>query len=172
MYGRNIYASISQVVDEMFNNYLSRPNVRQPIFTQYCDGRRVTCPNWLSQWGSKSLGDQGYSAVEILRYYYGSNIYINSTLGVSGIPSSWPGYNLGVGASGDKVRQLQEQLNRISRAYPRIPTVTADGVFGEGTANAVRTFQQVFGLPANGIVDYPTWYKISQIYVGVSRIAE
>lgn len=172
MYGRNIYASISQVVDEMFNNFLSRPNVRQPIFTQYCDGQRVTCPNWLSQWGSKSLGDQGYSAVEILRYYYGSNIYINSTLGVSGIPSSWSGYNLGVGASGDKVRQLQEQLNRIARAYPRIPMVTVDGVFGEGTANAVRTFQQVFGLPANGIVDYPTWYKISQIYVGVTRIAE
>lgn len=172
MYGRNIYSSISRVVDEMFNNFLSRPNVRQPIFTQYCDGQRVTCPNWLSQWGSKSLADQGYSAAEILRYYYGSNIYINSTTGVSGIPSSWPGYNLSVGASGDKVRQLQEQLNRISRSYPKIPTVTVDGVFGEGTANAVRTFQQVFGLPANGIVDYPTWYKISQIYVGVTRIAE
>lgn len=172
MYGRNIYSNISQIVDEMFNNFLSRPNVRQPIFTQYCDGERVTCPNWLSQWGSKSLGDQGYSAIEILRYYYGSSIYINSTLGVSGIPSSWPGYNLGIGASGAKVRQLQEQLNRISRAYPRIPTVTVDGVFGNGTANAVRTFQQVFGLPASGIVDYPTWYRISQIYVGVTRIAE
>lgn len=172
IYGRNIYSSISRVVDEMFNSYLSRPGVSQPIFTQYCDGQRVTCPNWLSQWGSKSLGDQGYSAIDILRYYYGSSIYVNTAVGVAGVPSSWPGYNLGIGASGEKVRQLQEQLNRIARNYPRIPTVTADGVFGNATAQAVRTFQEIFGMPANGIVDYPTWYKISQIYVGVSRIAE
>ncbi len=172
IYGRNVYANISRIVDEMFNNFLSRPNVSQPIFTQYCDGQRVTCPNWMSQWGSKSLGDQGYSAVEILRYYYGSSIYINSAVGVAGVPSSWPGYNLGIGASGEKVRQLQNQLNRIARNYPRIPTVTADGIFGNATAQAVRTFQSIFGMPVNGIVDYPTWYKISQIFVGVSRIAE
>jgi peptidoglycan hydrolase-like protein with peptidoglycan-binding domain len=172
IYGRNIYESISRVVDEVFNDYLARPGVSQPIFTQYCDGQRVTCPNWLSQWGSKSLGDQGYSAIEILRYYYGSSIYVNTAVGVAGIPSSWPGYNLGLGASGDKVRQLQNQLNRIARAYPKIPTITADGLYGNATAQAVRTFQEIFGLPDNGIVDFPTWYKISQIYVGVSRIAE
>ncbi len=171
-YGRTVYDTISRVVDEMFENYLSRPNVSQPILTQYCDGRNVTCPNWLSQWGSKYLGDQGYSAVQILRNYYGSSIYINSADEVSGIPSSWPGYDLSVGASGAKVRQMQQQLNRIHRSYPAIPAVTADGIFGSATKNAVQKFQSVFGLPANGIVDYPTWYKISEIYVGVSRIAE
>ena len=172
IYGRNIYDSISRIVDEIFNNYLSRPGVSQPIFTQYCDGEQVTCPNWLSQWGSKSLGDQGYSAIEILRYYYGSSIYINTAVGVSGVPSSWPGYNLGVGASGEKVQQIQNQLNRIAQNYPRIPTVTPDGIYGNGTAQAVRVFQEVFGLPVTGIVDFSTWYKISQIYVAVSRIAE
>ncbi|MEY8332795.1 peptidoglycan-binding protein [Lachnospiraceae bacterium 47-T17] len=171
-YGRTVYDTISRVVDEMFENYLSRPNVGQPILTQYCDGRNVTCPNWLSQWGSKYLGDQGYSAVQILRNYYGSSIYINSADEVSGIPSSWPGYDLSVGASGAKVRQMQQQLNRIHQSYPAIPAVTADGIFGSATKNAVQKFQSVFGLPANGIVDYPTWYKISEIYVGVSRIAE
>ena len=90
----------------MFENYLSRPNVRQPILTQYCDGQRVTCPDWMSQWGSKYLGDQGYSAIDILRSYYGNDMYINSAEGISGIPASWPGYDLGVGASGPKVRQL------------------------------------------------------------------
>lgn len=45
---RNIYDSISLIVDELFANYLSRPNVRQPILTQYCDGKRVSCPNWLT----------------------------------------------------------------------------------------------------------------------------
>lgn len=172
MYGRNYFQSISKVVDEMFENYLSRPNVRQPILTQYCDGQRVSCPNWMTQWGSKFLGDQGYSAIEILRNYYGSDMYINSAQGISGVPASWPGYDLGVGASGDKVRQLQEQLARISKSYPAIPTVTADGVYGNRTKEAVQKFQSVFGLPVTGIVDYPTWYKISDIYVGVSRIAE
>ena len=113
IYGRNFFQSISRVVDEMFENYLSRPNVRQPILTQYCDGQRVTCPDWMSQWGSKYLGDQGYSAIDILRSYYGNDMYINSADGISGIPASWPGYDLGVGASGPKVRQLQEQLARI-----------------------------------------------------------
>lgn len=99
-------------------------------------------------------------------------MYINTAEEISGIPSSWPGYDLAIGSSGDKVRQMQEQLNRISDAYPLIPKITADGVYGPATAEAVRVFQSVFGLPQTGIVDYPTWYKISEIYVGVSRIAE
>lgn len=169
---RNIYDTISVIVDELFSNYLSRPNVRQPILTQYCDGRQVSCPNWMTQWGSKSLGDQGYSPIEILRYYYGDNMYINTSQEISGIPSSWPGYLLETGASGDKVRQMQEELRVISGAYPAIPKITADGIYGPATVAAVRKFQSVFGLPETGTVDYRTWYKISEIYVGVSRIAE
>lgn len=169
---RNFYDTISVIVDELFANYLSRPNVRQPILTQYCDGRRVSCPNWMSQWGSQSLGNQGYSAVDILRYYYGDDMYINTAPEVSGVPSSWPGYTLNIGASGDKVRQIQEQINVIAGAYPAIPKIAEDGIYGPATAASVRKFQSVFGLPQTGTVDYSTWYKISEIYVGVSRIAE
>lgn len=169
---RNYFNTISVIVDELFANYLSRPNVRQPILTQYCDGQRVSCPNWMQQWGSMSLGEQGYSAIEILRYYYGDNMYINTAQEISGVPSSWPGYDLGIGASGEKVRQLQTQLNRIARNYPAIPTITADGIYGPATAEAVRTFQGIFGLPRTGVTDYPTWYEVSDIYVGVTRIAE
>ena len=169
---RNIYDTISVIVDELFADYLSRPNVRQPILTQYCDGRRVTCPDWMTQWGSKELGDQGYSPIEILRYFYGDDMYINTAEEISGIPASWPGYTLEEGSSGEKVRQMQEQLNVIAGAYPALPKITADGIFGPATEQAVREFQSVFGLPVTGKVDYPTWYKISEIYVGVSRIAE
>ena len=169
---RNIYDTISLIVDELFADYLSRPNVRQPILTQYCDGRQVQCPDWMTQWGSMSLGEQGYSAIEILRYYYGDDIYINTAEAISGIPSSWPGYTLEIGSSGNKVRQMQEQLNVIAGAYPAIPKITADGIYGPATAEAVRVFQSVFGLPQTGTVDYRTWFKISEIYVGVSRIAE
>ncbi|MBP3543834.1 MAG: peptidoglycan-binding protein [Lachnospiraceae bacterium] len=170
--GRNIFDSISQIVDEIFDQYLSRPDVRQPILTQYCDGRKSTCPNWMTQWGSKSLGDQGYSPIEILRHFYGSDIYINSAEQISGVPSSWPGYNLTVGSSGDKVRQLQEQLDVIAEVYSAIPRIAADGIFGSATQEAVREFQSIFDLPVTGIVDFATWYRISDIYVGISRIAE
>ncbi len=170
--GRNVYESISEVVDTIFTNFLSRPNVRQPILTQYCDGSRVTCPQWMSQWGSKTLGEQGYEPIEILRYYYGDDMYINTAEQISGIPSSWPGSNLTIGSRGQKVMQMQEQLNRIARNYPALPTIAVDGIYGPATANAVKEFQKIFGLPQTGIVDYRTWYKISEIYVGVSRIAE
>lgn len=172
MRGRNIYDTINTAVDQVFNNYLSRPNVKQPILTQYCDGRNVTCPGWMTQWGSKTLGDQGRSAIEILRNFYGSNMFINSAEQVAGVPSSWPGANLTNGSRGDSVRQMQEQLNAIARVYTVIPSIAVDGVFGPQTEAAVRAFQQVFGLPSNGIVDLPTWYRISQLYVAVTRIAE
>lgn len=172
VYGRNIFSNISNIVDEMFNSYLSRPNVRQPILTQYCDGQRVSCPNWMTQWGSKYLADQGYSTIEILRYYYGSSMYINTADEISGVPASWPGSNLEIGSTGDKVRMLQEQLNRIARNYPALPTIAVDGIYGSATKAAVEKFQSIFGLPVTGIVDFRTWYRISEIYVAVSRIAE
>ncbi len=172
IYGRNIFESISNVVDDIFTSYLSRPDVKQPILTQYCDGKRVSCPNWMTQWGSKALGDQGYAPIEILRYYYGQDMYINSAEQISGIPSSWPGENLTIGSSGTKVRQLQEQINTIASVYYSVPSLTPDGIYGENTRNAVEAFQSVFGLPETGVVDFRTWYKISEIYVAISRIAE
>ena len=171
IYGRNVFEEIDYLVDSIFTNFLSRPGVRQPIFTSYCDGNRTTCRG-LSQWGSKSLADQGYSAIDIIHYYYGNDMYINSADIISGVPSSWPGYDLTIGSSGEKVRQLQQQLNRIARNYPAIPTLTPDGIYGSGTAEAVRVFQRIFNLPQTGIVDYPTWFEISDIYVGVTRISE
>lgn len=172
IYGRNVFESISLVVDNIFDQYLSFPDVRQPILTQYCDGKRVTCPNWLSQWGSCNLGEQGYSALEIIRNYYGSDMYINTAEQISGIPASWPGYNLDIGASGQKVQQVQEQLDTIAEVYTAIPRISADGIFGERTQAAVKAFQKIFDLPQTGIIDFATWYKISQIYVGITRIAE
>lgn len=172
--GRNIFDSIDRIVDELFENYLSRPNVRQPILTQYCDGKQVQCRDrgWMTQWGSKALGDQGYSAIEILRAFYGNDMYINVAEAVSGVPASWPGFDLTLGVSGSKVTQIQEQLNAIADAYPALPKVTVDGIYGKETQNAVRIFQGIFGLGETGIVDYLTWYKIQEIYVAVSRIAE
>ena len=171
VYGRNIYENVGRIVDSVFANYLSRPGVKQPIFTSYCDGKRTTC-NGLKQWGSKYLGDEGYSAIEIIRYYYGEDMYINTSETIAGVPYSWPGYDLTIGSSGEKVRQLQRQLNRIAQNYPAIPKIDVDGIYGPKTVEAVRTFQNIFDLPKTGVTDYATWYEISNIYVGVTRIAE
>lgn len=172
IYGKTIYENISHIADRLYNRYLARPNVKQPILTQYCDGKRVSCPNWMTQWGSKALGDDGFSAIDIIHYYYGSDMYVNEAEIVSGIPSSYPGYDLTIRSSGEPVITIQEQLNRIAQNYPAIPTVTVDGIFGSATTESVRAFQSIFNLPVSGIVDFPTWYKISQIYVGVSKIGE
>lgn len=171
-YGRNIYDNISNVVDEIFATYIKRIGRKQPLLTQYCDGKNVTCPGWLSQWGSKELGDQGKTPYEILTYYYGNDIELVTADKVNGIPESYPGYDLTIGSRGEPVNTIQKYLNRIARNYPLIPKVAVDGIFGDQTAEQVKVFQGIFALPKTGVVDYRTWYKISEIYVGVTRIAE
>ena len=168
---RNIFDNVGLIVDEIFADYVSKPDVKQPILTQYCDGKRTTCSG-MSQWGSKYLGDQNYSALQILRNYYGSDIYINTAEEVSGIPLSWPGYTLDISDSGTPVRTIQEQLSAIRRTYSNIPSLAIDGIYGEDTAAAVSRFQSIFDLPVTGEVDYSTWYKISQLYVALEKLAE
>lgn len=171
VYGRNIFASISDVVDEIFNLYITREGLLQPLLTQYCDGVRVRRSGWLSQWGSKELADEGYSALQILRYYYGRNIILREAEKVEGIPQSFPGF-LQQGSRGEGVRTLQRQLNVISKNFPLIPKLSVDGIYGPKTALSVRTFQQIFNLPVTGTVGFSTWYSISDIYVAVSKLAE
>ncbi|MCI5725918.1 MAG: peptidoglycan-binding protein [Clostridium sp.] len=171
-YGRNIYDNISSIVDDIFSTYVKRYGKKQPLLTQYCDGKNVSCPQWLSQWGSKYLGDQGKTPYEILTFYYGNDIELETADIIVGSPSSYPGYDLTVGSFGEPVKVTQEFLNRISQNYPLIPKLIVDGVFGEDTQEAVKVFQAIFSLPETGIVDYATWYQISNIYVGVTKIAE
>ncbi|WP_461206549.1 peptidoglycan-binding domain-containing protein [Clostridium sp. DL1XJH146] len=171
-YGRNIYSNISRVVDEIFSTYTKRPGRKQPLLTQYCDGQKVKCPGWLTQWGSKFLGDDGKVPYEILTYFYGSNLELVRAKEVKGIPMSYPGYVLKLGSSGEPVRTVQKYLNRIADNYPLIPKQRVDGIYGEATKEAVNIFQKIFYLPQIGVVDYATWYKISDIYVAVTKIAE
>ena len=172
IHNRNIYDEISVVVDSVFNTFIRRPPTsRQPLLAQYCDGVRVQCPDQMTQWGSKDLGDQGYDYEYILKYFYGDNLVFANAQIVSGIPVSYPGSTLQTGSEGSYVRTIQNQLNAISNSYPAIPKVVEDGIFGEQTAQSVRTFQQIFGLPQTGVVDFKTWYEISRVYVAVTKIA-
>lgn len=171
VYQRNIFQEISNVVDDVFSTFITKPGIQQPLFTQYCDGINVTCPGWLSQWESKNLGEQGEDYINILRRYYGSEIYLESATEVTGIPISFPGETLGVGSSGDAVRTIQRQLNSISNNYPLIPKLAVDGNYGQSTLDAVKTFQKIFDLPQTGYVDYKTWYEISKVYTAVMRLS-
>ena len=158
-------------MDEIFTTYITRPGIRQPLFAQYNDGRRTNFPGRLSQWGSAELGERGYSALNILKYYYGQDIYLTQAERVSGVPTSYPGEALRLGSSGPDVRTIQERLNVISNNFPAIPKLRVDGVFGENTENAVKEFQNINHLTQDGVVGFATWYRISHIYVAVTRMA-
>lgn len=172
IYNRNLFDTINVVVDDIFNTFIKRPPTsRQPLLAQYCDGKKSQCPNQMTQWGSKDLGDQGKDFEAILRYFYGDEIVFEKAPVVSGVPVSFPGETLQVGSSGKYVKTIQNQLNAIAKSYPAIPKVKEDGIYGESTAESVKTFQRIFGLPQSGVVDFKTWYEISRVYVAVTKIA-
>ncbi|MGL4913846.1 MAG: peptidoglycan-binding protein [Romboutsia sp.] len=170
IYNRNTFDTINTAVDDIFNTYLTRGDQRQPLLTQYCDGKQTQCPGVMTQWGSKYLGDQGYSYDRILKYYYGNDIEFRKAPIISGIPTSYPGYDLTIGSRGDEVKTIQIELNVISKAYPAIQKVNEDGIYGVKTKESVEMFQKIFNLPRTGIVDFATWYEISRVYVAVSQI--
>lgn len=172
VFGRNIYSNIERIVDEIFNTYIRQQGFEEPLFATYCDGRTTSC-NGLSQWGSFNLANEGYTSLEILKYYYGDNIELAATNDIRGIESTYGGTPLAVGSISEDVAIIQRQLNRIRSDYPAIPFVVfTNGVFGTDTDSAVRAFQRIFNLTADGIVGKATWYKISYVYVSVKRLAE
>ena len=171
-YGRNIFKNISNIVDEIFSTYMKRPGSKQPLFSQYCDGKKVKCPGWMTQWGSKYLADEGYTPYEILTNFYGTNLDLVRAKQVQGIPLSYPGYPLRVGSTGAPVREVQKYINAISNNYPSIPKVAVDGIYGNGTRNSVRKFQETFNVNVSGVVEYDTWYALSNVYVAVTEMAE
>ncbi len=170
--GRNVFQNVQRIVDEIFNSYIRRRGNIEPLFAAYCDGVEVQC-NGLSQWGSVSLAQEGYTPYQILQYYYGNDIDIISNAEVEGITPSAPPFPLSLGSSGDRVRVLQLRLNRISDNYPSIPKIaTVDGIFAEDTEAAVVRFQEIFSLSPDGIVGNATWYAVNRIYNAVKRLNE
>ena len=169
---RDYFENIVQIVNEIFDSYIVRQGNVEPLFAQYCNGTTVTCPG-LSQWGTVTLANQGFTPYEILQYYYGNDIDLVTDAPVMGVSSSLPDRLLRIGTAGDDVRQIQIRLNRISDNYPSIPKIAIpDGVFSFDTEDAVRRFQEVFSLPADGIVGKSTWYAIQFIYNAVKRLNE
>ncbi len=169
--GRTIFDNISRIVDQIFTTYIRRLGSIEPLAAKYCNGTTVTCEG-LSQWGSEYLARQGYSPLGILKYYYGDNIELVENTPITDITSLYPGYPLRRGDSGDAVTIIQRELNTISRNYPAIPRVDVDGIFGESTERAVRTFQEIFDLTPDGIVGIGTWNRLVMLYVGLLRLAE
>jgi len=170
VHGRTVFDVMVRITDDIFNTYLRKRGTVNPYYSEYCDGKSVTCPG-LKQWGTVTLANNGRSALQILRYYYGSDIEIVRTSNIQSIPQSYPGSPLRQGDSGTAVFTLQRQLNRITKDYPFLGKLTVDGVFGSRMAATVR-FQKQFNLTADGVVGRQTWYKISYIYVSVKDLAE
>ena len=169
---REIFENIGYIVDDIFNDYIVRQGSVQPLFAAFCNGTTSTCDG-LSQWGTVPLAEQGLTPYAILQNFYGRDINIVENAPVGFTEESYPGNPLQLGDSGNDVKIIQTQLNRISRNYPAIPRISAEnGIFTIETENAVRKFQQIFNLTQNGQVDKPTWYKIKQYYNGVKGLSE
>ena len=170
--GRNIYENISRIVDDVFNDYLRREGTINPLFSSYCDGVEVSCEG-LSQWGSQSLAQQGYSDIGIIQYYYGNDVEVVVNAPISENVPSYPETPLRLGDLNENVRRMQLYLNRISANYPAVPKiVNVVGRFDENTENAVRAFQRIFGLAPDGVVGRGTWYRIVYIFDAVTKLAE
>lgn len=168
--GRDIFENISRIVDDIFNDYVVKQGQIQPYFTQYCAG---SCEG-LSQWGTVSLANQGYTPYRILQYYYGNDIDIVRNAPIKTNTPTYPGRPLRLGSGGEDVVEIQRELNRIAVNYPSIPKITtgARGYFEATTQNAVKQFQRIFNLDPDGIVGKETWYKIRQIYNGIKGLSE
>ena len=170
--GREYFENISYLVDELFNDYVRRQGSVEPLFTAFCNGTTSTCQG-LSQWGTVTLANRGYTPYEILQYYYGDNIDIVKNAPVKTNMPSFGGLDLSVGSAGNDVKTIQVYLNRISGNYPAIPKIPrADGIFDEATEAAVLEFQRIFGLETTGVIDASTWYRMTYIYTSVKHIAE
>ena len=167
-----VFEPISMIVDEIFNNYIRRTGTIEPLFAVFCDGVRTQC-NGLSQVGTAELANNGYSTIEILKYYYGDNIEIVTNAPLSDDTQSYPGTPFSVGSFGDDVRKLKNELNRIARNYPAIPRINEiNSVFDRETEASVRAFQEIFNLTVDGIVGKATWYQIKRIFTAVKRLSE
>lgn len=170
--GRNIFDNIDRLVDDIFNDYIRRQGFVEPLAAKFCNGTTVTCDG-LSQWGSQELAQQGLDSMAILRRYYGNDIELVVEAPVQGLQNSYPGSPLRRDAAGPDVVVVQTELNRIGQNYPAIPKIQPiDGVFGQQTEEAVRRFQEIFGLTADGVVGKATWYRLVSLYVGVNRLSE
>lgn len=169
---REVFENISRIVDEIFNNYVVREGSVSPLFTAYCNGTTSRCDG-LSQWGTVTLAEQGYTPLEILQFYYGDDIAIIKNAPIRPNVESYPGFPLKLGSSGNEVKTIQQQLNRIADAYPSIPKINdPNGIFGAQTEAAVKRFQNIFNLAQDGIVGKSTWYRIKNVYNGVKKLAE
>ncbi len=170
--GRNIFDNISNIVDNIFNEYIRKIGFVEPLAAKYCNGTTVTCEG-LSQWGSENLASEGYGTVDILKYYYGDNIELVVDAPIQDIVNSYPGTPLQEGSTGEDVIIIQSELNLISQNYPAIPKIyPRDGIFGPQTRRSVEKFQEVFNLPVDGIVGKATWYKLVSLYTGIKKLAE
>ena len=166
------FENISQIVDDIFNNYIVKGDQVQPLFATYCDGINTTCDG-LSQWGSVELARQGLSPTEILKRYYGNDIRIIYNAPVSPNIPSYPGFPFRLGSAGNYVRQLKVQLNRISNSYPAIPKIEDENIFfTTDMEESVKAFQEIFDLPVTGTVDKATWYEVKYLYNAVKKVAD
>ena len=168
--GRTVFAVMERLTAELFNTYVRRTGDTEPYYTEYCDGKSVTCPG-MKQWGTVDRAKEGKSALEILRYYYGSRVQLVTTNNIASIPQSYPGSPLRRGSTGRSVEQVQFWLSSLAQFDSDLPSVRVDGSFGAATERAVKAFQKSEGLTQDGVVGQTTWQELYAEWVNAQSDA-
>ena len=114
--GRNIYENISELVDELFTDYLRKQGFVEPLAAKFCNGVTVTCSG-LSQWGSQYLAQDGANSIDILRTYYGEDVEFVTNAPVQNLQESYPG----------------SPVRRAVRAFQSIFSLKVDSIVGRAT---------------------------------------
>jgi peptidoglycan hydrolase-like protein with peptidoglycan-binding domain len=168
VHGRNVYENISIIVDQIFDRYIRKGSSLQPFFAQYSDGVVLKREGWLSLWGSKDLAEKGERAFQIIQHYYGQDMSIEAAELESGLPASFPGFDIKRGMCGHEIREAQLMLNIISTTFQAIPKIgIPNGHFDKDMVEAIEAFQKIFHLPVTGVIGYATWNIMSRVYDGI-----
>lgn len=169
--GRNIYENVSRIVDELFNEYVVNKESKAPILAQCCSGTTISCSG-LSQWGTVTLANNGSTASEIIKNYFGNDMVIEKLLEIEGIEDQYAGDELKVGSKGKTVEKLQNMINRIADNYNVMNKVKErGGDYNKDTETAVKLFQEIFNIKPTGTVNRITWYKISEVYNNITTLS-
>ncbi|MBE6671370.1 MAG: spore cortex-lytic protein [Ruminococcaceae bacterium] len=169
-YNYPVFENISRIVDKIFTQYIARGESIEPILARVCySGERCA---GLSVDGSIEMAQNGRNYLEILRSYYGRDVYIVEDARLSGIDNDLMlTYPLFQGQTGSYVNSLQIALNRISANYPTIPFIdNISGIYDEETSIAVSEFQRIFDIDISGVFDKQTYYRLLYVYDSVKML--
>ena len=116
------------------------------------------------EWGLAETGEVDLITWNLLFDVFRADVATVPGNVFSNVAKPFPGVTLRVGSRGEDVLDLQRYINRIAEAFPAVPMLMEDGIFGDATQDAIFVIQEGGGLSVTGVVDVSTWELIARVY--------